>query len=52
MQHQWNSRFAYKLYSDVVIYYAWILGVIILATLANAHAPMRRLLYRRVWVLA
>lgn len=46
----WNVNFVYKLYTDVVIFYAWIVGIVLLSIAARWHPRLRRWLQCRVTV--
>ena len=45
-----GSGFVYKLFPDVVAFYACIICIVLIAALANRSSSARRFLYRRIWV--
>jgi len=44
----WSPNFVYKLYTDVVIFYSWLAGIVAFAAAARCSPKFRMLLHRRV----
>ena len=45
-----ERTFVYKLFPDVVAFYAFIVGIVVLSVLAHRYEGVRRVLHKRVWV--